>query len=84
MSEIEELLTQPEINRDSICAWKLRYSDLVEEFFPRDDGNTQEENKKAAEEVESEEEENKKAAEGGESEPQDQENSKTGTEDEEV
>ena len=27
-------MTQPEINRDSIYAWKLRYSDLVEELFP--------------------------------------------------
>ena len=70
MSEIEELLTQPEINRDSIYAWKLRYSDLVEEFFPHHDGDTQEENKKAAE--------------GGESETQDQGTSKVGKEDEEV
>lgn len=70
LSELEELLTQPEINRDSIYAWKLRYSDLVEELFPQEDGDAQEKSESAAE--------------GGEGETQDQEHSETGKEDEKL
>ena len=54
LSDLEELLNQPEINRQSIHEWKLRNSDLLEELFPKEDGEGQNEDEKAAEGGESE------------------------------
>ena len=49
LSQLDELLSQPEINRQSIHEWKLRNSELLEELFPEQYGEEQKEDQKVAE-----------------------------------
>ena len=60
LADLEELLDQQEINRQSIHEWKLRNSDLLEELLPQENGEGQNEDENVAE--------------GGESETQKQDN----------
>ena len=65
LSDLEELLNQPEINRQSIHEWKLRNSDLLEELFPKEDREGQIEDENAAEGGESETKKQDKLQEDG-------------------